>query len=170
MQPKPYSSPYIMGVFLGLILLASFFVTGQGLGASGAFQRTIVAVEKAISPDHVNNNEYLAQYGGGKENPLANYLIFQIIGVFVGGIISGVMSGRFRSEINHGPQITDRQRWLFAVIGGALFGFGSKLARGCTSGVALTGGAALSLGSWVTMLAIFAGAYATAYFVRRLWI
>ena len=170
MQPKPYSSPYVMGVLLGLILLASFFITGQGLGASGAFQRIIVAVEKSISPDHVNNNEYLAHYGGGKENPLANYLIFQIIGVFVGGLISGVMSGRFRVEINRGPQITDRQRWLFAIIGGAFFGFGSKLARGCTSGVALTGGASLSLGSWVTMMAIFAGAYATAYFIRRLWI
>lgn len=170
MKPKPYSSPYVMGVFLGLILLASFFFTGQGLGASGAFQRAIVAIEKAVSPAHVNNNSYLAEYGGGKANPLASYIIFQIIGVFVGGIISGVLAGRFRVETNHGPQISNRERWLYAIVGGAFFGFGSKLARGCTSGVALTGGASLSLGSWATMMAIFAGAYATAYFIRRLWI
>ena len=170
MQPKPYASPYIAGVALGLVLLASFFITGQGLGASGAFQRAVVAVEKSIAPAHVNNNAYLAHYGGGKENPLANWIIFEVLGVLAGGLISGALAGRLRVETNHGPQISDRQRWLFAVIGGAFFGFGSKLARGCTSGVALTGGASLSLGSWATMMAIFAGAYATAYFVRRLWI
>ena len=44
-----------------------------------------------------------------------------------------------------------------------------KLARGCTSGQALTGGALLNLGSWVFMLMFFAGAYALAYFLRRQW-
>ncbi len=38
------------------------------------------------------------------------------------------------------------------------------------SGQALTGGALLNLGSWAVMLAIFAGGYALAYFVRREWI
>ena len=49
-------------------------------------------------------------------------------------------------------------------------GIGAKLARGCTSGQALTGGALLNLGSWVFMLCVFAGAYALAYFVRKEWI
>jgi len=56
------------------------------------------------------------------------------------------------------------------VLGGVLFGFGARLARGCTSGVALSGGAVLSLGAWVTMMAIFIGAYALAWFSRKLWI
>jgi hypothetical protein len=48
-------------------------------------------------------------------------------------------------------------------------GFGAKLARGCTSGQALSGGAVLGLGSWVVMMGVFGGAYAFAYFVRRQW-
>jgi hypothetical protein len=48
-------------------------------------------------------------------------------------------------------------------------GYGARLARGCTSGQALSGGAVLSAGSWAFMLAVFAGAYALAYFVRKLW-
>ena len=48
-------------------------------------------------------------------------------------------------------------------------GFGAKMARGCTSGQALTGGTMLSVGGWAFMLAVFAGAYAFAYFVRRQW-
>ena len=49
-------------------------------------------------------------------------------------------------------------------------GIGAKLARGCTSGQALTGGALLSVGGWAFMIMVFVGAYAMAYFVRRQWI
>jgi hypothetical protein len=44
------------------------------------------------------------------------------------------------------------------------------MARGCTSGQALTGAAELAVGSWVFMLCIFAGAYAAAYFFRKEWL
>ena len=47
--------------------------------------------------------------------------------------------------------------------------YGARMARGCTSGQALSGGATLSAGSWVVMFAIFGGAYGVAYFVRKLW-
>ena len=46
----------------------------------------------------------------------------------------------------------------------------ARMARGCTSGQALSGGATLAAGSWAVMLAIFASAYLLAYFVRRLWL
>ena len=49
-------------------------------------------------------------------------------------------------------------------------GFAAALARGCTSGQALSGGATLATGSWLFMLMVFAGGYAVAYFVRRQWI
>jgi uncharacterized membrane protein YedE/YeeE len=48
-------------------------------------------------------------------------------------------------------------------------GLGAVLARGCTSGQALTGGALLSLGSWVFIVAAFGAAYAVAPLLRRLW-
>ena len=167
---KKYSSPYLAGVGLGLVLLASFFIAGHGLGASGSVMKTIVAVEKAVSQKHVDQNPYLAQYGGGNKNPLKDWYIFEILGVLAGALISGALAGRVKKETNHGPQITKKQRWGFAVLGGVLFGFGARLARGCTSGVALSGGAVLSLGAWITMMAIFIGAYALAWFFRKLWV
>jgi len=48
-------------------------------------------------------------------------------------------------------------------------GFAAKLARGCTSGQALSGGALMSVGAWAFMLAVFAGGYAAAWFLRRQW-
>jgi len=61
-------------------------------------------------------------------------------------------------------------RLLLAFVGGGTMGFGARLARGCTSGMALTGGASLALGSMVGMMFIFMGAYALAYFLRRQWL
>jgi uncharacterized protein len=91
------------------------------------------------------------------------------IGTLLGGFVSGWLNGRLKVETGKGPRITVRKRWFMALIGGAFMGYGARLARGCTSGQALSGGAVLSVGSWAFMLAVFAGGYALAYFVRRLW-
>jgi hypothetical protein len=48
-------------------------------------------------------------------------------------------------------------------------GLGAVLARGCTSGQALTGGALLSVGSWAFMLAAFAAGYAVAPALKWAW-
>jgi hypothetical protein len=50
-----------------------------------------------------------------------------------------------------------------------VMGIGAKLARGCTSGQAITGGALLATGSWIFIGACFLAAYAAAPFFRKLW-
>jgi uncharacterized membrane protein YedE/YeeE len=72
-------------------------------------------------------------------------------------------------ETNRGPNVSPRLRWMMAFLGGAIMAYGARLARGCTSGQALTGGATLSAGSWAIMFAIFGGGYALAYSLRRFW-
>jgi hypothetical protein len=63
-----------------------------------------------------------------------------------------------------------RARWALAFAGGLLSGFGARMARGCTSGLALSGGATLSAGAFVFMLSVFAAAFAGAYLLRRIWL
>jgi hypothetical protein len=50
-----------------------------------------------------------------------------------------------------------------------IVGFASRLARGCTSGQALSGGALLLSGSLVFLVCLFASGYAAAWFVRKQW-
>ena len=107
---------------------------------------------------------------GGDRNPLDSWVVFLTIGTVAGGAYSGYRNGRLKLETHKGPRITREARWMFAFLGGTLMGYGSRLARGCTSGQALSGGAVLSAGSWVFMLGVFGGAYLLAYFVRRLWL
>ena len=168
--PKPYWNPYAAGIGIGLVLLAAFVLMGRGLGASGAFTSLVsVAVEKA-APEHAKANQFYREYiGDGSVNPLRDWLVFEIAGVAIGGFLSGALAGRIRSVVEKGPRISRLGRHLYAFAGGMTMGFGSKLARGCTSGQALTGGALMSVGSWAFMLAVFASAYGVAYFLRKQW-
>jgi hypothetical protein len=50
-----------------------------------------------------------------------------------------------------------------------LISFAGRLARGCTSGVALSGGAQLALSGWLFVIAMFIGGFITAAIFRRLW-
>ncbi len=169
-RPKrDYIHPYLGGLLLGLVLFAAFFLTGNGLGASGGLNRIVVFVEDLIAPAHVDRIPYLIKLAGGDKNPLDDWVVPLVFGTILGGFVSGWRNGRLQVETNKGPNISVRTRWLMAFIGGAIMGYGARMARGCTSGQALSGGAVLSVGSWAFMFAVFGGAYALAYFVRRLW-
>ncbi|MBI5352550.1 MAG: YeeE/YedE family protein [Chloroflexi bacterium] len=167
---KAYVHPYIGGIVLGIILFLAFFLTGNGLGSSGATARIDAAVVDAVSPSHVDNNPYLLKMAGGDKNPFDDWIVPVFFGALFGGFSSGFFNGRLKFMTTKGPNISNQTRWLMSFLGGVIFLYGARMARGCTSGQALSGGATLSAGSWAVMLAIFAGAYATAYFVRKSWL
>jgi uncharacterized membrane protein YedE/YeeE len=169
-KPQPYWNPYIAGIGLGLTLLGAFVIMGRGLGASGAFTSVVSVGVSAVAPAHAESNGMFAAYlGDGERHPLNDWLVFEILGVIVGGFISGVFAGRIKRSIDRGPRISSTGRLIFAFLGGSIMGFAAKMARGCTSGQALTGGALMSTGGWIFMLTVFIGAYTFAYFMRRQW-
>lgn len=166
--PRPYTNPYVAGIGIGLVLLAAFVLVGRGLGASGAFNAAIAWLVSLVSPDYARSNDFLSGYVGDG-HPLESWLVFEVAGVFAGALLSGVLAHRIAAIVERGPRITVRGRLALAFVGGALMAFGAALARGCTSGQALTGGSLLNLGSWIFMLSVFGGAYAVASLVRRQW-
>ena len=171
MNEKKFMNPYLAGFFLGLILLATIYITGRGLGASGAVKSVYTTIVESVFPNYTANTLYYQEYG--KEhpgNPLKNWLVFEVVGVIIGAFISGLVSNRLKFKLEHSPKSTVKVRIAGAAAGGLLFGFGAQLGRGCTSGAALSGMAVLSTGGLITMAAIFGGAYLFAYFFRKMWI
>lgn len=165
-----YLNPYLGGVILGTVLLLAFYISGRGLGASGAVKNTLAATVNVVAPEHVANNAYYCQFAGNGKEPMSNWLVYEVLGVMAGAFISGILFNRLKFKVEHSPKITSRRRLLFALGGGVLFGFGTQLARGCTSGAALSGMAVLSFGGYITMIAIFGTAFIAAWVFRKNWI
>lgn len=165
---QPYWNPYLAGFGLGLVLLSAFVTMGRGLGGSSAFAAAAGALTTAVAPEYAKTNSYLAEFL--TSNPFKEWLVFEVLGVFLGGLLSGLLANRTRLVVEHGPRTTRLRRLAFAFVGGSMMAWGAKIAAGCTSGQALTGGALLNAGSWAFMGAMFGGAYGIAYFFRKQWV
>lgn len=165
----PPWNPYLAGIGLGLTLLLSYVVLGAGLGASGSIARVAATAAHALAPAAVEGNAYLGPWFA-EGSPLVHYLVAMAAGVLLGGFLSALAGRRLRARVERGPRISSRGRLLFALAGGILVGFASRMAGGCTSGQALSGGALLLTGSFAFMGAVFASGYAAAWFVRKEWL
>ncbi len=166
-------NPYVAGVALGLVLLLTYVLMGFGLGSSAAVTRIAVAGAHVVMPGTIEDNAYLGTYVANGANPLDDWMVFEVLGVLLGGVLAAYSARRMR-PLNHanmqkGPTASRARRITYAIAGGILMGFAARLARGCTSGQALTGGAVMAFGSWIFMLAVFAGGYVTAPLARRQW-
>jgi uncharacterized protein len=164
-----YSDPYLSGVALGLVLLGAFVFAGRGLGASGAFAATATGTVAAVSPAYAEANPYFARYLARPGGPWREWLLIEIAGVAIGGFVSAALARRLTLRVERGRGVAITARLGMAFAGGGVMGAGAVLARGCTSGQALTGGALLSVGSWAFMLSAFAAGYIVAPALRRAW-
>jgi uncharacterized membrane protein YedE/YeeE len=163
---KEYLNSYLAGFLLGLTLLASFVILGTGLGASNAVARAAAWCGLCVNADHILSSSYFGAWG---DNPLDYYLVYMFVGVIMGGFVSALLGRRISVQIERGASYPGGKRLILALLGGILAGFASRLARGCTSGQALTGTALLTTGGVIFLVCTFAGGYLMAYFFRRQW-
>jgi uncharacterized membrane protein YedE/YeeE len=120
-------------------------------------------------PAHVQASVVHMKYWN-EGSPLLNWTLFLLLGALVGAAISGWQAHRFSFTVERGPRISDTQRLLLAFAGGFIAAYGAKLAKGCTSGQALTGASALNVSGLVFMGAVFLAAFVVAQFVRKEWL
>ena len=162
--------PVLSGFLIGLSMVAAFVIAGRGIGASGFLTRLIATLQYELLPDLTEKSAYFAKYFAGEHHPLNNWLSYFAVGLVLGSLLMALISRSWKLEILRGEHISNGGRLLLALFGGGFIGFAARLARGCTSGQALVGGAELLVGAWAFMICIFAGGYFMAYLVRKQWI
>lgn len=154
-----YASPARAGLLLGMVLLASFVLAGRGIGASGAFASAAGAVIDRVAPAAIAAPALADRIPAS--TPLSeDWIALELIGVLIGGFASAFLAGRLKRS---GGSVGGAQV-VRALLGGTLMGLGARLAYGCTSGLALSGGAMLVTGAWVFIPI----AFGTAMLVTRL--
>lgn len=164
---RPFWPPLAAGMALGAVLLATFLVTGHGLGASGSFTGATAWLGEKIAPVAAHENGYLGPMLTG--NPLAAWISWEVLGVLIGGFLSAAASGRFRVRLDGPTRLGPTGRLAFALCGGLLSGFGARLARGCTSGLGLSGGAPLAVAAFLFLIGFFVVGVVAGLLLRRIW-
>ncbi|MCX7814610.1 MAG: YeeE/YedE thiosulfate transporter family protein [Tepidimonas ignava] len=151
--PKPFWNPWLAGVALGVTLLATFVLTGHGLGATGFTTRLSAWLGLQVAPQAIGANAYLGPMA--RPDILDGWITWQVLGVFAGALLSAFMAGRLRVQLDGARRVGTGKRIATALVGGMLAGFGARVAAGCTSGLGLSGAATLSIAAFVFLGAFF---------------
>ena len=104
-----------------------------------------------------------AGYGALTKHPFFNEETALNIGLIAGVLLAIALASEFRLKLpKSGRQI------IMALIGGALMGYGARLALGCNIGAVVGGIASQSLHGWIAGFFLFFGALAGTVVVSRL--
>ena len=165
-KSAPYMTPLLAGVLLGMVLLATFVLTGHGLGATGFTTRLAAWIGMHVAPVATNANDYLGgMVEGGK--PLNAWITWQVIGVALGALLSAFLAKRIQFKMDGAKFLGGSKRPWTALFGGVLAGFGARIAAGCTSGLGLSGAAVLSLAGFTFLGTFFAVGLLTSRFLQE---
>ncbi len=165
-----YMNPYLAGFLLGLLIIISYYISGEGLGSSGGYRDVAVATIDKISHSYALSNEFTAPRVTGPHSPAHSFLVYLLLGVIFGSILSSVLYGRLKFMIGKAPHISNKRRLYLALIGGILWGIGTQIGHGCTSGLVLSGLAVNSLSGYIGLVAIFGAGFIFALIFRRIWL
>jgi uncharacterized membrane protein YedE/YeeE len=158
------TSPYLIGGALGLLDTFAFATANRGLGVTTPFESTAALAGRRVAPDAMSVNAYIAKR---EETPKIDWESMLVVGVLAGSYLAArATSERTTSAVpiawarRFGPSRWKRYAAAFA--GGAVMMFGARMAKGCTSGHAITGTAQLALSSWLFSPLMFATAAVVA--------
>lgn len=151
---QPYWASWVAGLSLGVVLLLTFVLTGHGLGATGFTTRLSAWLGDVTVPGWTGANDYLGPMLEGG-SVLSSWISWQVLGVFIGALISAALAGRMALRIEGASSSGRTGRLLKALAGGIFAGFGARIAAGCTSGLGLSGSAVLGVAGFVFLGAFF---------------
>ncbi len=163
-------NPYFAGMGIGIALFMAFFLVGKGFGDSGAMTRIFAYLMSKVAPIHTDSLYYFKRYLSTSYHPLAHWTVFVIIGTIIGGFVSGLRGRRMNMELIKGNNTTKRRRIITALIGGFLVAFGARMAGGCITGLAITGGSLLGLAGWIFFFTVVFSGMIVAFIFRKEWL
>lgn len=149
-------SAWVAGLSIGLFVITHFWLMGKPAGCSTGYGNVCGLVFPRIR-----------YFRTGEYTRLNNARLWFLLGIPIGGLISALQSPEpWHLSFDMGmydailPQTTaGKALWL--IFGGALLGFGARLAGACTTGHALVGGAMLNPPSLLAGAVFFASALIT---------
>lgn len=144
-------SPYAVGAGIGVLSWFSFLTANKPIGITTAFESTAAGLGQKLAPRASGVNAYLAK---NEDVPKLDWEWALAAGVMLGSLLSANASGdhhpprvpaHWAARFGASPVVRD----VGAFVGGALMMFGARVAKGCTSGHAISGTQQLAASSWL---------------------
>lgn len=158
-------SPYIAGIGIGILSWFTWLISSKAIGCSTSFARTAGMLEKLVRGKKVEEKPYYKEV-----KPEIDWQWMFVLGIIGGSLVSSLLSGDFgwqwipeTWEAAFGDSVWIR--FLTALGGGVLLGFGSRWAGGCTSGHGISGTMQLAVSSWISAICFFIGGIAMAHLI-----
>ena len=165
-----HASFWIGGLALGGVALAYVASVGRALGVSGA----VGGVVDADDDDGVVGCDAAGPDDGAPPLRFAEQVVF-LMAIAAGAGLSALLAGTWGRGVSDvvGADFVARfgdgnAAWAALLGGGVLVGFGTQLAKGCTSGHGLMGVARLEKASLVATAVFFGTAIAVSVVVDTL--
>lgn len=155
-------SPYAVGAGIGILSWFSFLLSDKPIGCSTAFARTSGMIERLVRGSKAAPKPYYVKF-----SPTVDWEWMLMVGILVGSFVSAKLSGQLQLQWIPGKWsaafgLALFPRWLIALIGGIIMGFGARWAGGCTSGHGISGTLQLAVSSWLAAVCFFIGGIASA--------
>jgi hypothetical protein len=165
---KKHWWPIIVGTLFALIEVFSFYLSERPLGASRGFTTVASILEYVFFPKHFETVDMWKSY-----TPVVEWTMAVVAGIVLGSFISSVASGEFKIstvpdmwKTSKGSSVVNR--WYWAVVGGVLLGFGSRMAMGCTLGMLISGVVQLAPAGFIFMMSLWVGGVGMTLLFYRL--
>ncbi len=171
---RTHWSPYLAGALLGVLSWITFATMHKALGVSTTPVRIVAGVERTIAPQAAAENAYVTKYAGTAQEPkpIIEWQFALVAMLAPGALVGAKFFGNEQRDPEYVPEIWAKRfgpsralRYTSALIGGAILIYGARMAGGCTSGHALSGGMQLSISGWIFMAAFFIAGVPTALFL-----
>ncbi|HZK56943.1 MAG TPA: YeeE/YedE thiosulfate transporter family protein [Clostridia bacterium] len=152
-KPWPY---WMGGILLGLLNTFLLFATGLAWRITTSFLYLGIGLLNKLG---INTDSwyYFKTYGTKPnvgETYFNNSLIIMIVAIILGSLISTLFASEFKFK-----KIKDKKQLLFALLGGIMMGYGTRLSFGCNIGAYFSAVPSLSLHGWVFGIFMFVGAW-----------
>ena len=145
-------NPFIVLVFAGVFAAFYFNLTGTLWAVTGEFTRWGGNFLQLFGVDTANWAYFNAiKLKGEPINRTDGWLV---MGMLLVGLFSALISQNFKWKVP--PQ---KRRWVWGFVGGALSGFGTRLAMGCNLAAFFTGVPQFSLHAWFFIAGTALGTY-----------
>ncbi|MCL6554238.1 MAG: YeeE/YedE family protein, partial [Firmicutes bacterium] len=158
-------SPTVGGVALG-VLNVWLYLAHMPWGVTGELARwAIGALEMAgLGPGPLQGAGTLSGCAlVGTRGPWISHTLTLDAGVVAGAFAGALLAGEFRIR-----RPAERRRYVQALAGGMVMGYGASLAMGCTVGAFFSAIPSLALNGWVFGVALAVGAWLGVWLIRRI--